>query len=114
MSEDRHKGDLDQIVPLVPTAEVARNNGSIKSKDDSDHEVKKNFKERPFLAAIFCLISACFFVICFMNSKVILGLWPSLSPFSVLFIRAVFSSLVMIPQALYTNKKIEETRLLAG
>ena len=49
-----------------------------------------------------------------MNSKLILGMWPSLSAFSVLFMRAVFSSLVMIPQALYANKGLADKQNLAG
>ena len=107
MKRNRHSSEQEH---LSAESEIARNNGaSFESLDspESTEDSNKKQQERPFLAALFCLISASFFTLCFMNSKIILNLWPTLSPVSLLFMRAVFSSLVMIPQALYANRKEE-------
>lgn len=83
MQDLKQNYEAEQSKPLVPTQ-----------------------PKRALFAALCAFISACFFVLCFMNTKFILELYPSLSPISILFLRSVFSSLIMIPQAVYTNNKV--------
>ena len=88
---------MNEILQSKRTLEIVNVDMSVRGTESSHKSGSKKFKERPFLAAIFCFTSAVFFTIGFMVSKITLGMFPSVTPFSLLFIRAAVSSLFMIP-----------------
>ena len=89
--------------PLVRGTETVLTDTIIDIYQDDSSSTQNPNRERPLLAAFLCLLSACFFTLNFLSAKVVYGLYPSYSPMSMLFMRALAASVFIVPQAIFVN-----------